>query len=182
MTRAKLTAAVVAAALIFPTAALGGLSRDVQQGQRLAESVRSGQQHCSDLSAEDFELIGEYAMERFLGNPHAHAAMNRHMSLMMGGRGEERMHMALGYRYSRCPGGPASGWVGRIGGMMSGRRVGPGNFEPGMMGEYRGGMMGSRSSGDTDIGVLGVVLISFAAAVLGGGLVFMATRRSSPER
>jgi hypothetical protein len=168
----------LALALIVPVTALGGLSSDVKKGQRLAESIRSGQKQCSDLSADDFELIGEYAMGRFLGSPTAHAAMNRHMSLMMGKAGEERMHMALGYRYSGCPGGPASGWVGPMGGMMSGRHgAGSGNFGSGMMGGYRGGMMGSGAADDdSGVGIVGVVVIALAAAALGGGLVLVAQR------
>lgn len=106
--------------------------------------------------------------------------MNRHMAAMMGSAGEERMHQALGYRYSGCPGGPAAGWVGPMGGMMYGGTGGePGNYGGGMMGGFpghRGGMMGFASSGDSDIGVLGVVLIAFAAAAVGGALVFAARR------
>jgi hypothetical protein len=54
-----------AAALIMPAAALGGLASDVQRGQRLVESIRSGEKQCSDLSPDDFELIGEYAIGRY---------------------------------------------------------------------------------------------------------------------
>lgn len=180
-----LTAAVVlaAAALIFPAPALAGLSSDVQQGQRLAESIRSGQKQCSDLSAEDFELIGEYAMSRYLGSGSTHEAMNRHMTAMMGSAGEERMHQALGYRYSGCPGGPAAGWVGPMGGMMSGNYEGSGNFSGGMMGGgNRGGMMGLSGSGDSDISVLGAVLIALAAAAVGGALVFAGMRLGRADR
>lgn len=173
-------AIVLAAALISPAAALGGLTSDVQQGQRLAESLRSGEKQCSDLKADDFELIGEYAMSRYLGSTARHEAMNRHMVAMMGNAGEERMHQALGYRYSGCPGGPAAGWVGPMGGMMYGGSGGESeNYAGGMMGGYpgyRGGMMGFGSSGDSDIGVLGVVLIALAAAAVGGALVFAGQR------
>jgi hypothetical protein len=152
----------------------------VRQGQRLSDFLRSGQQRCSDRSADDFELIGEYAMGRYLANLEAHAAMNRRMALMMGRAGEQRMRAALGHRYSGCSGGPASGWVGAMSSMMSGRSGGPGSgVGPGMMGgneyedrsRYRSTMMGSGLYGDSDIGVQGVVLIAIAAAALGGGLV-----------
>jgi hypothetical protein len=172
---------LAAAALIVPATALAGLSSDVQQGQRLAESIRSGQKQCSDLSAEDFELIGEYAMSRYFGNTATHEAMNSRMAAMMGSSGEERMHQALGYRYSGCPGGPAAGWIGAMGGMMSGAYRGESPNYGGMMGgEYRAGygMMGFRGSGDSDVSVLGVVLIALGAAAVGGALVFAGMRLS----
>ncbi|MGE5408511.1 MAG: hypothetical protein ACM3NV_07855, partial [Syntrophothermus sp.] len=108
--------------VVGPSVAIAGstLAHEEQQGQRLAESLSSGEKQCSDLSADDFELIGEYAMGRYLGDEATHEAMNRRMSAMMGEVGEQRMHMALGYRYSGCPGGPAPGWLGPMAGMMGG--------------------------------------------------------------
>ena len=172
----------VALALIVPVTALGDLSSDVQKGQRLAESIRSAQKECSELSTDDFELIGEYAMDRYLANPAAHAAMNRRMTLMMGQAGEERMHKALGFRYSGCPGGPVSGWMGPMGGMMSGGYGGnSGGSGLGMMGGYSQTMMGSSggSHDDSDVGIAGVVLIALASAALGGGLVLVVQRSRS---
>lgn len=169
-------------AIVLPAAALGSLSSDVQQGQRLAESVRSGEKKCANLSAEEFELIGEYAMGRYLGSTSRHEAVNHRMAAMMGNSAVERMHQALGYRYTECPGGPDAGWVGPMGAMMyRGPGGESGNYGSGMMGGYpgyRGGMMGFGDTGDSDIGVLGVVLIAFAAAAAGGALVFAAQRMS----
>jgi hypothetical protein len=160
------------------------LAHEEQQGQRLAESLSSGERQCSDLSADDFELIGEYAMGRYLGDEATHEAMNRQMTVRMGSAGEERMHRALGYRYSGCPGGPGAGWVGPMGGMMSGNyEGGSGGFGGGMMGGgHRGGMMGFGDSGDSDISVLGVVLIALAAAAVGGAVVFAVMRPSRIDR
>lgn len=92
------------------------MAQEEQQGGAIAESVRSGERKCSDLSADDFELVGEYAMGRYLGDEASHAAMNRRMTLMMGDAGERRMHTALGHRYTDCAGGPASDWVGPMAG------------------------------------------------------------------
>ena len=78
--------------------------------------MRAGEKQCSHLSAEEFELIGEYAMGRYLGDEVTHSEMNRRMTRMMGEAGERRMHVALGHRYSGCSGGPTSGWVGPDGG------------------------------------------------------------------
>jgi hypothetical protein len=181
--RRLIAALVVAGVLIVPSVALGSLTSDVQQGRRLAEEIRSGEKKCSELAADDFELIGEYAMSRYLGSTATHEAMNRHMTVMMGSVGEGRMHQALGYRYSGCPGGPAAGWVGPMGGMMSGRYEGSGGFGGGMMGGgYRGGMMGFGDSGDGDLSVLGVVLIALAAAAVGGALVFAGMRLGRTDR
>jgi hypothetical protein len=148
--------------------------------------VRSGEKQCSDLSADEFELIGEYAMGSFLGDKGAHAAMNRRMTLMMGEAGDRRMHVALGYRYSGCPGGPASGWVGPMAGMMGG--AGTGGSGSGMMGgdyedrgSYSGTMMSSGGHGDSGISTLGVVLIALAAAAVGAGVVALLTQRQQPR-
>ncbi|HVC07034.1 MAG TPA: hypothetical protein VND98_05560 [Solirubrobacterales bacterium] len=190
--------ALAAAALVFPAAAPAALAQEEQQGHGLAEAVRSGEKQCSQLSADDFELIGEYAMGRYLADPAAHEAMNRHMTAMMGAEGERRMHTALGYRYSECEGGPASRWVGPMAGMMYGgygHGESGGSYGPGMMGgnwneesgehagsEYRRSMMGDGWPHDGDIGVWGVVLIAFGAALLGGGLVALTMHLRGPRQ
>ena len=171
-------------------AAAPTLAQEEQQGEGIAKSLQSGERHCSDLSADDFELIGEYAMGSYLGDEGTHAAMNRRMTVMMGEAGERRMHIALGYRFSGCPGGPVSGWVGALGGMMGGG--GSGSYGPGMMGggsgsEYGPGMMGDYRSGsaagDDDfdgpsaaamVGMMAVLIGAVAVAVL-----LLARRRSS---
>jgi hypothetical protein len=168
----------LAVALAIPTVALASLPSDVGKGERLAETIRSGETQCSGLAADDFELIGEYAMSRYLRDPALHEAMNRRMTLMMGSAGEEHMHEALGHRYSGCPGGPAAGWIGAMGGMMTWRHAAESVSTTGMMGGYRGGMMGFGSSGDGDVSVLGAILIAFGAAALGGGLVLLSQRLS----
>jgi hypothetical protein len=113
--------------------------------------------------------------------------MNRRMTAMTGAAGERRMHIALGHRYSGCPGGPATGWVGPMGSMMSGRAGG--SFGPGIMrrGEYenrgsrQGTMMGIGGHNDSDISAMAVVLIALAAAALGGGLVALLQSRRPPS-
>jgi hypothetical protein len=182
---ATITALTLLVAL--PTSAGASLSGDVQQGQGLAQSLRSGQTSCASLSSGDFELIGEYAMGRYLADPAAHEAMNRRMAAMIGQAGEERMHVALGHRYAGCAGGPASGWVGAMGPMMFGSYGGPGGAGRGMMGGYEGGgssygrgMMGP-GSGEGHVGTMIAVLIALGAAALGGGIVALALyRRLSP--
>ena len=181
-----LALALALAALTASSAAASPtLSQEEQQGEALAAAVRSGEKQCSDLSADDFELIGEYAMGRYLGSETAHAAMNRRMTLMMGEAGERRMHTALGYRYSRCAGGPSSAWVGPLAGMMGGG--GSDGYGPGMMrggpnngdGAYSGSMMGSGHDGG-DVSVVGAIVIALAAAAVGAGVATLIMQRQRP--
>jgi len=162
------------------------LAMEEAQGESIAASVRAGEQQCSDLSADDLELIGEYAMGRYLGGDATHSAMNRRMTRMMGEAGERRMHVALGHRFSGCSGGPASGWVGPMAGMMAGR--GTGGDGQGMMGggesgehrDYLAAMMGSRGRGGGELSALGVVLIALAAAAVGAAAATLFHRRREP--
>jgi hypothetical protein len=172
-------AGIAALALVIPAAAAADLSSEVQQGQRLADSVKSGQRTCSALSTDQFELIGEYAMNTYLPSTAAHEAMNQHMAAMMGHSGEQRMHVVLGQRYSGCASGSASGWVAPMLGMMSRYGYGGG---PGQSGMGAGMMYGkgygpgpaapssSTDSGDA-IGPAGIAAIAFGAALLAGLLV-----------
>jgi hypothetical protein len=171
-------AVLAALALVVPAAAAADLSGEVQQGQQLADSVKSGQTKCSVLSTDQFKLIGEYAMNAYLPSTAAHEAMNQHMAAMMGQSGEQRMHVVLGQRYSGCASGSASGWVAPMLGMMS--RYGYGGprqsgMGPGMMyGQgYRpdAGAAPSSTDGGDDIGAAGIAAIAFGAALLAGLLV-----------
>lgn len=150
------------------------LAQEEQQGRSIAESVRSGERQCSDLSTDEFELIGEYAMGRYLGSEATHSAMNRRMTLMMGEAGERRMHVALGCRYSGCSGGPGSGWVGPMAGMMGGGGYGAGS-------NYSGTMMGSGLHSDSGMSALGVVLIALAAAAAGAVVATLVAQRRAPS-
>lgn len=161
------------------------LAQEEQRGKEIAESVRAGENRCADLSVNEFESIGEYAMGSYLGSEAGHSAMNRRMTLMMGGAGERRMHIALGYRYSSCAGGPATSWVGAMAGMMGGR--GAGGNRPGMMaageyeerGSYSGTMMSSSGHRDSGISTPGIVLIALAAAAIGVGVGAVFARRAA---
>ncbi|MGE5281064.1 MAG: SHOCT domain-containing protein [Chloroflexota bacterium] len=180
---------LLVAALVLPAAAWGDLAQEEQQGRRIAESVQSGARECANLSADEFELIGEYAMGRYLEDTAAHEAMNDHMVAVMGEGGERRMHIALGFRDSGCRGGPSGGWIGPMAGMMLGRGSGGRAYGPGMMGgefDYGDGpgMMGdqwSRSGSEGDgfdgpsaAAMIGMMAVLIAAVALA---VFWLTRR-----
>jgi len=172
--KAKLLAAAAGCLLVaalLPAAAAADLAQEEGQGQAIAESVRSGERQCSDLSADEFELIGEYAMGRYLGDSAAHEAMNDHMVAVMGEAGERRMHIALGYRYSGCRGGPAWSWMGPMAGMMFGGGYEGGGYGPGMT----GGPYRSRAGDEEDnfdgpsaaamVGMMAVLIGAVAVAV-----------------
>ena len=159
------------------------LSQEEARGEAIAESLRAGRTPCGEISAAEFELVGESAMGRYLGSETAHAAMNSRMARMMGQAGERRMHVALGYRYSGCPGCPASGWVGPMAGMMrhlgSGRGTDMMNVAEteGRVG-YPGTMMGTGSHGSGDLSTIGIVLVALASAALGASAATLLSSRS----
>jgi hypothetical protein len=134
--RTRTVALLVMAFLAVPAAARASLADEQRQGQELIVQLHAGTKTCGDLSADDFDHVGEYLMYRALGSTSLHQAMNDRMTAMMGEQGESRMHQLLGRRYTGCYTSASGG--GGYGGMMG----------PGMMGDYYGpggssGMMGS---------------------------------------
>lgn len=153
----KLTISLVALALLIafaPASAAAQESDEVQRGAALLRAADEGRRDCSDLSDSDFEAVGEYAMERMVGSPQAHAAMDRTISSMMGEGGLGQMHRLMGQRFTRCGGGtmPAGfgGMMGAIGMMGGGFGAGPGGDYGGGPGAYGPGMMGGSGGSDGD--------------------------------
>jgi hypothetical protein len=126
---------LIGAFLAIPAAARASLADEQRQGQELITQLQAGTKTCGDLSADDFDHIGEYVMYRAVGSTSLHQAMNDRMTAMMGEPGESRMHQLLGQRYTGCS-TSASGTAG-YGSMMApgmmGGSYGPGGFS-GMMG------------------------------------------------
>jgi hypothetical protein len=121
--RIRLTLLAICALLLVPGAAHASLADEQRQGQDLIAQLPAGTRTCGDLSAEDFDHIGEYVMSQALGSTSLHQAMNDRMTQMMGARSESRMHELLGQRYAGCnvAAGAASGYGGMMGsGMMGG--------------------------------------------------------------
>jgi hypothetical protein len=189
--RALRAAAILAlAAALLPATALADLGSEVQQGQQIANSLRSGQRDCSQLSADQLELLGEYAMDSYLGNRQAHEAMNQHMVQVMGEAGERRMHQALGARFGDCPGASSTGWTGPMAAMMGADGHGYSGMGPGMMNGGRGGNFGPGGSGsqmhDHGGGISGwaVAGIALGAALIGGlavALILVLRRADKPR-
>jgi hypothetical protein len=64
----QVTLVASALGLALSTAAWAGLATDVHRGERLAKEIGSGARSCSELSPDDFEQVGEYAMSLYLGS------------------------------------------------------------------------------------------------------------------
>jgi hypothetical protein len=122
--------------LSVPAAARGSLAGEQQQGQDLITQLQARTKTCADLSADDFDHIGEYVMGQVLGSTSVHQTMNDRMRLMLGQQGETRMHQLMGQRYAGCTRGTTG-----YGGMMG---------SAGMMGSYNssGGLGSTISSSD----------------------------------
>lgn len=149
---------VALSATVVAVAAFGSgsaLAQEGEQGRGILDAVESGELDCAEIDAADFSAVGEYVMGRMVGSQGAHRSMDELMETTMGGRNEERMHEAMGERFTGCgdsrlPGGYA-GMMGVMG-MMGG---GPGSA--GMMGggPGSGGMMGDSGPGGEDGGLPG---------------------------
>jgi hypothetical protein len=122
----RIGAALLAAfgLLVLPATALASLAEEQRQGEDLVAQLQAGTKTCGDLSAEDFDHIGEYVMYRAVGSTSSHQAINDRMTVMMGEQAETRMHQLLGERYAGCNAGGRSGIAG-YGGMGPGMVGGP---------------------------------------------------------
>jgi hypothetical protein len=122
----RLRAAVLlaVAVLALPAGASASLAGEQRDGQALLAAVRDGSRTCADLSPQDLDHLGEYAMGRALGDPALHQAMNDRMRTALGAQAETRMHQALGARLAGCAtaaGGGMMGGAGAWGPMMGSR-------------------------------------------------------------
>ena len=95
-----------------------------REGKILLNNLTNKTTSCPQLNDSDFEKIGEYFMGQSIGNTQRHIAMNEMMKRMMGEKGEEQAHTAMGKRLSGCNTSAAfpsqdSGFLPMMG-MMSG--------------------------------------------------------------
>ncbi len=179
-------ACLVFAAALVPAGLAGATPQEERQGSQILKELESGKLKCSDASASDFELVGEYAMGRTFGSPAQHEAMNQMMSRMMGSRGEESVHEAMGRRFSGCGGGqlpPGFGQMmgavnamGMMGGGMMGGGPGQSGGSYGSPGSMMGGYGYNAASNENDegfdgpsagamVGMMAVLIAAVALAV-----------------
>ena len=190
--------------LLIPAVAHASLADEQRQGQDLVAQLQAKTKTCRDLSAEDFDHIGEYVMGRALGSIAAHRAMNDRMTAMMGSQAEGRIHQLLGARYVNCtaPAGAGNtnnyGYGGMGPGIMGGSNYGNGGMDA-MMGSgdwswMAGGawqnlsrqdwqrlqrqLLGTNAS-STHSGPSGwtIAAIALAAILLGAGIALLVVRR-----
>ena len=163
-----------------------------QQGAALVKAFNAGDRSCASVSADDFERIGEYAMGLNFATVAQHGAMNAHMRAMMGARGEELAHQAMGRAYAGCVtasqrdsgsyGGMMSGYSG---GMMNGTPYGPGMMSRSgarnSAGSARLTGAASGGGGHHDWSTGAVIGVAVLVAALAGGLVaLLVARRHRP--
>lgn len=175
---------VLSSAAWTVAAEAGPVADEEEQGARVLRAVEDGKRPCADLSTQEFERVGEYAMGRMAGSTSAHRSMNDLMARMMGARTEERMHELLGRRFAGCA-RPGTANFGAMIGMMGGVA---GTGGSGMMGGRSGGANGSlgsmmgrtsiRSDGHDDSDLAAVLMVVLMAALV--GLVALALWRWRP--
>lgn len=135
-------------------AAIQSQQQEELEGKKLLENLKNKTVICSQLSDADFEKIGEYFMGQSIGNTQRHISMNNMMKRMMGEKGEEQAHEAMGKRLSGCNSAAAfpsqdAGFLPMMGmlGMMGG-----GN-------QWGGGLSGMMNNGWGIFGIITWILI-----------------------
>lgn len=103
--------------------------REEQEGQELWKKFQSEAFACTDLSDEQFGVLGEYFMGQMMGD--SHAAMNAMMIQAHGEDGEKQIHIVMGKRLSGCDtsasiSGISGGWMPMMNMMTGGMNFGYG--------------------------------------------------------
>lgn len=187
----RLWLSLVAAAVALGTAALpagASTASEERQGAALVKALNAGDRSCSSLSAGEFERIGEFAMGLHFAAASQHDAMNRRMRAMMGERGEELSHQAMGRAYTRCTTSRSPG-SGALHGMRDGSwpaMMGGSPYGPGMMNGARHAPTQSagmhRAGGGHGWAPAAVVGVALLSATLAGGLVALLLTRGGRQR
>ncbi len=91
--------------------------QEEQEGKKLLDNLNNKIITCSQINDSDFERIGEYFIGQSIGDVSRHIVMNDMMKRMMGEKGEEQAHIAMGKRLPGCDtsanvtGLDGSGWL-----------------------------------------------------------------------
>jgi hypothetical protein len=192
---------VLALALAGAPPVLAGLGDEVGGGEKLARQLEAGDTNCEGLGADEFEQLGEYAMDRMAGSLQLHRAMNERMRSVMGADSEVRMHVLMGRRYAGCASRGSAGMMmggqgwsdHRAWGSMMRERdwqwMRDGNWQhmdrrgwEGVSNQWMGpGMMGSPDDdwGARDDVLIGVVVLLVAGVVVAGLASAVRRRRAA---
>ena len=137
------------------------------QGKIIYDNLQANKASCSNISDNDFELLGDYYMGQMMGS--SHAAMDALMTQRIGETNNRLTHIALGKRLSGCDTSapfPSQGvgflpMMGMMGNGLSyndnGNYTQPSNFNS-MMGNYFGNSMMGFGYG-YGAGWLGIILM-----------------------
>lgn len=167
---------------LTPALAPASEASEQREGQRLLRSIENGSRNCSDLSNDDFALVGEYVMGRMAGTTAAHEQMDELIQRMMGARSLERMHVFMGRRFSGCGGGPIPSEFGGMMGIMGGG-VGSGTQGLGfgsMMGSF-GANNDQNGDGWSGAAIAMTVLMGLLVALAAGALLIWRPWRAAPR-
>ena len=137
---------------------------DVLEGIRASQGIgRDESIECSEVTDDQFEMLGEALMSVMHPDPEQHALMDR----MMGGEGSPMltsMHRVMGARYLGCYSGGMMGSGMMGGGMMGTGRMG-GPMMGGGMSSGMGGGWGMMSPGLGSI-ALWVIILAVVVALI----------------
>lgn len=168
--RLILVLAVFALFLFGAGTASASTAQEERQGADALRELEAGAVSCAELSDEQFEHIGDYAMGRMAGSTARHEAMDETMTRMMGATAERQMHEVLGRRFSGCGGGTLPAGFGRMMGtfgamgMMGGGTMMGGGYrteaEP-----WEGDHGSDGPSAAAMIGMMTVFIVAVGAAV-----------------
>ncbi len=117
-------------------------AQDEAAGKAIFDKLQAKRVQCSQLTDDDFDVLGDYFMGQMMGS--AHAAMNVRLEQQLGSDGEKQMHVVMGKRLSGCdptlayPASGASFMLAMMGGGANMMNWGYGGY--GM--PYAGGWMG----------------------------------------
>lgn len=75
-------------------------AKDEAAGKAVWDKLQNKQVTCSQLTNDDFDVLGDFFMGNMIGSNHD--SMNQMMVQRLGQDGEKKMHIALGERLSGC--------------------------------------------------------------------------------
>ena len=78
----------------------GHTAAEEAEGKEIWKKLQAEELQCENLTDENFGALGEYFMGQMMGD--SHETMNNTMIQMMGEKGEEQAHIAMGKRMSEC--------------------------------------------------------------------------------
>lgn len=73
---------------------------DIKEGQEISQKLENKQIKCQSLSGNDFIKLGDYYMDKMLGD--SHDSMESQIERFHGKDGLDKVHLSMGKRFSGC--------------------------------------------------------------------------------